>query len=129
MIVIDTHIWVKWIMEGGQNLPASIADRIEHDEQVCISAISCLETSWLVANGKLELPVPLQQWLYDALLPAGIEPLPVNCEIARCSVELPWHHKDPADRIIIATAIVYKANLASLDTQFPHYQDVAALLV
>lgn len=129
MIVIDTHIWVKWIMEGGPALPASITHLIESDEQVCVSAISCLEISWLAENGRLELPVPLAQWLRDSLHPAGIEPLPVTCEITRHSAELPWHHKDPADRIIMATAIVHQARLASLDTQFPLYREVADLLV
>ncbi|MEZ5600631.1 MAG: PIN domain-containing protein [Candidatus Competibacteraceae bacterium] len=51
------------------------------------------------------------------LSPAGIN-LPVSWEIALHSAQLPEHHRDPADRIIIATALAYDARLASLDGVF-----------
>jgi len=59
MILLDTHIWVKWILEGGSALPASITARIESEDRVCISAISCLEMAWLVRNGGQQRPATL----------------------------------------------------------------------
>ena len=129
MILLDTHIWVKWILEGGNALPTSITTRVESEDRVCISAISCLEMAWLVRNGRIELPMPLEQWIRDSLEPAGIECLPVTCRIAQYSADLPQHHKDPSDRIIIATAIVHQSLLASLDGLFPAYKEISSLLV
>ena len=129
MILPDTHIWVRWIIDGGKTLPRRIVDRVEPEDKVCISAIFCLEMAYLVRNGKIELPMPLEQWIQASLEPAGIDCLPVSCQIAQTSVELPQHHKDPSDRIIIATALNYQASLASLDGIFPKYKEIAASLV
>lgn len=75
------------------------------------------------------LPLPIEDWLSAALGPAGIESLPVSCEIAFRSEELPQHHRDPADRIIIATALVYEARLASLDQAFSDYTELQGRLI
>jgi PIN domain nuclease of toxin-antitoxin system len=129
MILLDTHVWVKWIMDGGKTLPQEMVARLETEDRACISAISCFEMAYLVRNGKIELPMPLEKWIQSSLEPAGIECLPVTCQIAQSSVNLPQHHKDPADRIIIATALNYQASLASLDSVFPKYEEIALLLV
>jgi PIN domain nuclease of toxin-antitoxin system len=129
MLIIDTHIWIKWIIEGGKTLPPSIIARLESEDRVCISAVSCLEVAWLVRNGRIELPMDIDQWIQNSLEPAGIECLPVTCRIAQSSAELPQHHKDPSDRIIIATAIAHNSSLASLDGVFPAYKEISSLLV
>ena len=129
MILVDTHVWVRWIMNGGTTLPHEMAARLETEDRVCISAISCLEMAYLVRNGKIELPMPLEQWIQASLEPADIECIPVTCQIAQSSVNLTQHHKDPSDRIIIATALHYQASLASLDSIFPKYREIAGLLV
>jgi len=78
----------------------------------------------LVRRGKLELPLPVNEWLTEALANSGVESIPVICEIANRAVMLPEIHRDPADRIIIATALVHDAKLASLDSAFPNYQEL-----
>lgn len=55
--------------------------------------------------------------------------IPITFEIANRAVALPEIHRDPADRIIIATALVHAAKLASLDSVFPSYQELQHLLV
>jgi PIN domain nuclease of toxin-antitoxin system len=55
----------------------------------------------------------------EALTNSGVESLPLTCEIAQRAVELPDIHRDPADRMIIATAVVHNARLASIDSVFP----------
>src|SRR3989304_843818 len=104
VIILDTHIWLRWVVEGEKNIPKGIAQAIQSEDRVAVSAISCFEVAQLLKRGRIELPVSLTAWLQGALVPAGIECLAVTCEIARVSVELQEHHKDPADRIIIATA-------------------------
>lgn len=58
-----------------------------------------------------------------------MECIDVTCRIAEVSVGLPDHHKDPADRIIIATTLVHDARLASLDQTFPDYPELPGRLI
>lgn len=99
MIVLDTHIWVNWILGGDAALTPAIVDAMQKESRLTVSAISCFEVTRLVSRGKLELPLPIEEWLKEALCPSGIESLlPVTCEIAYRSVALPEIHRDPADR-------------------------------
>lgn len=129
MIVLDTHIWVRWILLGDQGLTKPIHAAMQSQSSMAVSAISCFEVAQLVKQHKLELPLPVSDWLTEALTPSGVACLPVTCEIANLSVALQNIHKDPADRIIIATAITYDALLASVDTAFPQYTELAGRLI
>ncbi len=75
------------------------------------------------------MTLPVNEWLTEALANSGVELLPVTCEIANCAVILPEIHRDPADRIIIATALVHGAKLASIDSVFPNYRELQNRLV
>jgi PIN domain nuclease of toxin-antitoxin system len=55
--------------------------------------------------------------------------LPIDQHIAVLSANLPDHHRDPADRITIATAIIYDSQLMSFDKQFEKYDELHGLLV
>ena len=78
----------------------------------------------MVSRGTLELPLPVNEWLVEALANSGAESFPVTREIAYRAVMLPEIHRDPADRMIIATALVHDAKLASVDSVFPRYQEL-----
>ena len=129
MMLLDTHIWIQWIIQRDEGIPANIAKAIQDAEKVVVSAISCWEVVLLSQHRRIELPLDPDAWIAKALEPAGINCIPISCEIARKAGQLPEHHKDPADRLIIATAAVHEAHLASLDSQFPHYQEIALLLL
>ena len=129
MIILDTHIRVRWIIEGEAAIPAATAKALQHEDRVAVSAISCMEVMRLEKAGKLVLPAPASDWIKAALEPAGVESLEVTCEIASRAVQLPDHHKDPADRIIIATTLVLDASLSSVDEKFPLYEDLRGRLV
>jgi PIN domain nuclease of toxin-antitoxin system len=98
--------------------------RISTTEKVGISAISCYEIALAHQRGRLELPCAINQWFNDALTPAGIELLPLTPMIAARAVDLSPVHKDPFDRLIIATALVYEATLASVDGVFRQYAEL-----
>ena len=57
MILLDTHIWVNWILLGSGALKPAIASAIEDADRVVVSAISCFEVALLVKGRKLELPL------------------------------------------------------------------------
>lgn len=129
MIVLDTHAWTRWLHpELGPSLTPSVRPWIEEsDEDLAVSVISCLEISQLVKKGTLKLPFPLPYWFEWALKGAGIISLPVTPALLHASVELSPIHKDPADRIIIATAQQYNAWLVTRDENIHKYPNLHAI--
>lgn len=129
MIVLDTHIWLWWVNEDDRHLASTWKARIESADEVGVSAISCFEIAWLERHGRIELPCVRSEWFEKALGGSGISLLSVTPEIAGAAVDLPEHHRDPQDRMIIATALVYRAELMSADRAFAQYTELAGLLV
>lgn len=129
MLLLDTHIWLWWINGTPCKLSSSLLERIEHAETVAVSAISCFELEWLARHGRIELDISLDDWFSGALSETEIICLPVTGQIARLAASLPEHHKDPQDRLIIATAINNNCHLVSADKQFSHYKEISRLLV
>lgn len=128
MIVLDTHIWVKWIINGNSALTTTVVNALTDDSHWAVSAISCFEVSLLVKQGKLQLPVPVDVWIKEALDNSGIDSLPITCDILYKAAILSDIHRDPADRIIISTALVHNAKLASMDSVFPDYMELQGIL-
>jgi PIN domain nuclease of toxin-antitoxin system len=129
MIVLDTHVWLWWVNLDKTRLKSSWLQKIQYSNRVCVSAISCFEVAWLDRHQRIILPCPRGAWFDKALTGSGIELLPITTEIASIAVDLPEHHSDPQDRIIIATALLNAADLLSADAKFPRYQELAGKLV
>ena len=129
IVVLDTHIWVWWLNNRFSYLSAQQIDVIEQTKQVAVSVISCFEIAQLVKRKRLDLPMPTNEWLQEALTPAGIDLLPLTPAITCLAVDLSDIHKDPFDRMIIATAINYQANLMSIDSHFINYPELQGLLL
>jgi PIN domain nuclease of toxin-antitoxin system len=117
-------------LNASRNLGAILLrDIIEMSDRVSISPISCYEIAIAQQKGRLYLPCPLNQWLSEALEPSGISLLPLTSTVACQAVELSPIHKDPFDRLIIATALTYQAKLASIDNLFSRYQELEGVLL
>ena len=91
---------------------------------LAVSAISTWEVVLLEKRHRIELPIPMDQWLEEALLGSGVQSVLISSNIAYLAGSLPEHHKDPADRIIIATSIVNDMQLISFDTAFSQYSEL-----
>jgi PIN domain nuclease of toxin-antitoxin system len=129
MIVLDTHIWLWWINEDTDKLGLARKEQIESSDLVAVSAISCLEVAWLVGHRRIELPLSRADWFEKALEGSGITLIPITPQIAGISVDLPEHHRDSQDRLIIATAIACNAFVMSLDRKFPAYEELNGKLL
>ncbi|MEI2780459.1 MAG: type II toxin-antitoxin system VapC family toxin [Candidatus Competibacter sp.] len=129
MLVLDTHVWLWWIQQDAK-LPHWLAARIADPAiPVALSAISVYELGLSVGRGRILLKLPLADWIQQATRDAGIQVLPVTARIAHLAGQLPRHHLDPLDRLIVATALAHEAQLASLDDKFPLYEELADTLV
>ena len=129
MIVLDTHIWLRWLALDERLWKQSWYDAIENTTVIGVSAISCFEVAWLVHRGRVEIPLALNEWFEAALDGSDVSLLPITPHVARLAVELPEHHRDPHDRIIIATAIANDAQLISSDGRFPDYEALEGRLI
>ena len=117
MIILDTHIWVWWNQDSPQltNFQKEIIENSRSDG-IGISTVSLLEISRLVNRSRLVLPLQLNEWFSIALAEEGILLIPITPAIAIESYSLPEEfHKDPADRIIVATARTYDCPLMTND--------------
>jgi PIN domain nuclease of toxin-antitoxin system len=109
MIILDTHIWIWWNQDSPKltSFQKEIID-FSRTNGMGISTISLLEISRLVNKGRLVLPLPLNERFSIALAEEGTLLVPITPAIAIESYSLPGEfHKDPADRIIVATARTY----------------------
>jgi PIN domain nuclease of toxin-antitoxin system len=129
IIVLDTHIWVWFITQEFERFPDHWREIIEIAELVGISPVSCYEVALAQQRGRLQLPCTTEDWFQDALEPSGITLLPITAEIAGKAVNLSPVHKDPFDRLIIATVLVYQAKLASIDRLFSQYSELNPYLM
>ena len=126
MIVIDTHIWIWWV-HGHTDLKPWMRDLLlKHESSgIGISVISCWEIARLVADSKLDLNRPVASWFGYAFDYPGVQLLDLSPGISIDANQLPGEiHKDPADRIIIATARVFGCELLTADQTILNYSGV-----
>lgn len=124
VIVLDTHIWFWWINLEFDRFPSQWRDKIETAGQVGVSPVSCFEIALAQQRGRLQLSCSTQEWFQQALTSSGIKLFPLTPDIACCAVNLSPIPRDPFDRIIIATALIYQGNLASVDGLFSQYSEL-----
>ncbi len=129
IIVLDTHIWLWFANADFNRFPEQWLEKIESADRVGISPVSCFEIALAAQRGRLSLPCSPREWFREALSPAGIDIFPLSPEISAKAVELSPVHKEPFDRIIIATALEYQAVLASIDGSFANYPEIADCLM
>ena len=106
MIVLDTHALV-WLWTGDDKLGPNAGIAIDNalgDEQLAVSAMTFWEVALLKGKGRLDFPEDVGRWRQE-LLGQGFFEIPVDGEIGIRANELPGFHADPADRIIVATAL------------------------
>ena len=118
MIVLDTHVLV-WLDGGISRLGEEAAGLIDTEfaaDGVSVSAISFWEIAMLVANDRLVIAKPLLRWR-DELLAAGLRELPVDGRLGVEAADLSDFHGDPADRLIVATALQIGCKLVTADRQ------------
>lgn len=129
MILLDTHAWIRWLHpEINRKLPDRLRAWLEaSDAPLSVSVISALGVAQLVKKGILELPLPMPAWFDEALAGSGIECLPVTPALPYASTVLPDIHKDPADRIIIATAQGRGARLVTADETIRTYPNLTTV--
>ena len=130
MIVLDTHVWVWWLSDP-QRLPARAHRAVTEaagDRAIYVSAISAWEIAMLASRGRLTFTMDAQDWIAKSEALPFFHFVPVDNAIAVRSVRLaePFHN-DPADRIIVATAITMGVPVVTSDTKIGKYPHVKSI--
>lgn len=117
MILLDTHV-IVWLAQGSERLGARsrrLIDRSAANDSVAVAAISFWEIAMLVQKGRLDLGASTESFRRGTQQ-AGVREIPLTGSVAIAAAELTPFHGDPADRVIVATAITCGAALVTADT-------------
>jgi PIN domain nuclease of toxin-antitoxin system len=126
MIILDTHIFV-WLNQNDPRLTNNHRQVItkEREHGLGISTISLIEIARLVSAERIILPLHIEEWFEIALAQPGIILISITPRIAVEAQSLPGDfHKDPADRIIVATARLLNVPIVTIDRKILNYSFV-----
>jgi len=117
-VLLDTHILLWWL-SGDEALPPRATQTIaDSDTEVLVSAASAWEIAIKRAAGRLDAPDDL----LDALDANAFETLAITAAHALAAGELPAHHSDPFDRMLIAQSAMEGLTLITVDERFSAYE-------
>jgi PIN domain nuclease of toxin-antitoxin system len=119
-IIIDTHTFL-WFINEQPELSATIKTLIESDTDVLLSVVSLWEIAVKVSIGKMTLPDAFERFIPEQLMINDIEILPIALPHLTLISALPFHHRDPFDRLLIAQSIVEDLPITSIDKAFDAY--------
>jgi PIN domain nuclease of toxin-antitoxin system len=122
LLLLDTHSFLWWNADDpalGRRSRAAISDP---DNLVFVSAATAWEIAVKRRSGKLDAPGDIATWIHDN----GFDELSIDVQHAIASAELPWHHRDPFDRLLVAQARVEELTLVTGDADVLEY-DVQTL--
>ena len=131
MVVLDTHVLVWWVNGSGSlsvTAEKVIKRTLAQGSEVLVSAISAWEVSMLINKGRLVLSMDVESWFDEVSQIDGVRFIPVDNEIGIKSTVLPGiFHKDPADRMIVATARKLAIPLVTADEKIRSYEHVKTI--
>jgi PIN domain nuclease of toxin-antitoxin system len=121
-VLLDTHIWL-WALTDAASLPPSLHARLRAvRDTFLISAASAWEVAIKASLGRLRLPVDAPTFLRAAARDLPVTELPVAIVHTARVAELPVHHRDPFDRIMIAQAQIEGLTIMTVDPAFRAYR-------
>jgi PIN domain nuclease of toxin-antitoxin system len=120
-ILLDTHCWL-WMQAQPDQFSVGARALIEDPvTDLLLSSASSWEIAIKYELGRLPLPLPPAEYVPDRMATSGVTPLPVHHAHALEVAELPPHHRDPFDRLLIAQARIEGVPLLTADSQLDAY--------
>jgi PIN domain nuclease of toxin-antitoxin system len=122
-LLLDSHVWI-WTVNGdealGWNAKAVIRERARRSA-VAVSGISFWELAVKAAKGRLEFSPDVRAWLSAASRVPGLGVIDIDRDLMLRATSLDWSHSDPADRMLVATAIFHGLELVTADPVILEY--------
>jgi PIN domain nuclease of toxin-antitoxin system len=115
-LLLDTNV-LLWRMHGTPRLGAQATERVEAADELIVSVVSFVEIGIKVATGKLRMPARLRQHVLES----GARILNLSPDHGLGIAELPLHHRDPFDRLLISQARSEGLTIVTADKEFARY--------
>ena len=119
-ILLDT-CGLLWLAAGHRRLSSAAKLRIDAATLVGVSAITAWEVGLKAARGELKLPMEAEEWFEGVVAHHRLQVFEITPRIAFEANRLPWHHRDPADRFIVATAKLHHMAVVTADDKLAAY--------
>jgi PIN domain nuclease of toxin-antitoxin system len=120
-VLVDTHV-VLWLsLEPSRVSSKVLAVLADEDTERLLSAASVWELAVKWRSGKLPLPAHPREWTARLMREMVIDPLPVRHDHALLAADLPDHHRDPFDRLLVAQAQVEGVPIVTADPAIAKY--------
>lgn len=116
-LLLDTHAALWWLADDARVGPAAARQLNDETNRILLSAAVIWEVAVKRSLGKLQAPSNLA----PTLVAAGAQPLAITLDHAAAVEALPWHHRDPFDRMLIAQALMEGATIVSQDERMQPY--------
>ncbi len=127
MLLLDTCAYL-WQFSAPSAMSGEARTQLDEADRLAVSLASVWEIAVKVQVGKLQLDMPVEDWIRRSLLHPKIELLPLSPMLVVFSTQLPGSfHKDPIDRAIVATAIRENLTLVTRDDRMLRYPNVKSL--
>ena len=120
-LLLDTHIFIWWADQPEKLSPVSLSALQDEANYLLLSVASVWEMQIKIQLGKLKLSLPLKDLLKNQQETNDLTVLPVTLTHVLALDALPFHHKDPFDRLLIAQSVEEELTIVTADSQFPAY--------
>jgi len=120
-LLLDTQCWL-WMQASPQHFSSTARALVDDPDNVLLlSPVSAWEISTKYALGRLTLPIPPAEYVPSRMKSSGVDSLALQHSHALQVATLPWHHRDPFDRLLIAQAQVEGIPILSADRKLAAY--------
>jgi len=120
-LLLDTHVFIWWADDPERLSPAALAALEDEGNELVLSVASVWEMQIKIQLGKLKLSLPLKELVKNQQDTNNLTVSPVALPHILALDALPFHHKDPFDRLLIAQSIDEELTLVTADPQFSAY--------
>jgi PIN domain nuclease of toxin-antitoxin system len=120
-ILLDTCAFL-WLVTDDPKLSGLAKDIfLDSNNELFLSAVTGFEITVKYSLGKLHLTEPPKEFISNRMKANALTELPISLNHTLALQDLPWHHKDPFDRLLVAQAMVAQIPLLSSDEQLSAY--------
>jgi PIN domain nuclease of toxin-antitoxin system len=114
-LLLDTHVWV-WSLMTPERIDRQAVTALSGPEtERFLSPVSVWELLVLIEKGRIEIEGEAESWVRETLAQGAFREASLNHEVALWSRKIELPHEDPADRFLVATALVYELTLVTAD--------------
>lgn len=120
-LLLDTHAFLWWIEDAAKLSRKARSAIVDPDNECFLSLVSCWEMAIKISLGKLRLSTGLERFVPDQLVTNAFREQPIHFRHVARVATLPFHHRDPFDRLLAAQAIEEELAIVSADAVFRKY--------